>query len=288
MQTAMKQAERADCEPTLTDTDVVEFCKQGFLMLEGVVPDEINQRVLDFVDANGHIPIRGEDWFVEHVLLNREAAGAVRSLIGANFAVPIGVANHRIKCPMPAQEWHQDGGSRVGPAVNNLQVFYYPQDAPPELGPTEVLPGSHHLASHQRWMQHYGSVRGTVHTAAPAGSIFITAYPIWHRRSKSTAQGMRNMLKYCYWRMEPPRRDWIVDPDFDFAMAPYALDGTLRHWSQFRDWYEAAEMFFWLCGDPGKMTEAVGGTGWPIGHPPPRMGEQIYPPVGFRRFPEHG
>ncbi len=285
MKTAMKRAEAANREPTLTDSQVVEFCKQGFLMLEGVVPDDINRRAFDFIEEHGHVPIREEDWFVEQVLLNEEAAGVVRSLLGANFAIPTGVANHRIKCPMPAQEWHQDGGSRVGPEITHLQVFYYPQDTPLEFGPTEVLPGSHHLSTQQRWMQHYGSVRGAVRTAAPAGSIFVTAYPIWHRRSASTAEGMRNMLKYCYWRMEPPRRDWIVEPDFDYAMAPYSFDGKPLHWSQFRDWYDAAEMFFWLCGDPGKMEEAVGAKRWPMGYPPPRMGEQIYPPKGFRRIP---
>ncbi len=29
----------------------------------------------------------------------------------------------------------------------NLQVFYYPQDVPREMGPTEILPGSHFLYS---------------------------------------------------------------------------------------------------------------------------------------------
>ena len=33
-----------DCEPTLTDSQVLEFCKTGYLMFEGVVPDEINRR----------------------------------------------------------------------------------------------------------------------------------------------------------------------------------------------------------------------------------------------------
>ena len=33
-----------DCKPTLTDTEVLEFCKNGYLMLEGVVPDEVNRR----------------------------------------------------------------------------------------------------------------------------------------------------------------------------------------------------------------------------------------------------
>ena len=27
-----------DCEPTLTDSQVLEFCRQGYLLLRGVVP----------------------------------------------------------------------------------------------------------------------------------------------------------------------------------------------------------------------------------------------------------
>ena len=86
-----------DCEPTLTDTQVLQFCRDGFLTLEGVVPDKINQRACDYLRGkipanpcfipeglteadlerirNSHEPstILLEDWFIEHVLLNRTA-----------------------------------------------------------------------------------------------------------------------------------------------------------------------------------------------------------------------
>ena len=86
-----------DCEPTLADTQVLEFCKQGFLMLEGVVPDEINRRMCEYIEVNqfqtfqdtiGN-PLGQEEWFVEHVIKNPEAAGAIRSLLGRNFGLPI-------------------------------------------------------------------------------------------------------------------------------------------------------------------------------------------------------
>ena len=32
------------CAPTLTDDDVIWFCRNGYWILEGVVPDEINRR----------------------------------------------------------------------------------------------------------------------------------------------------------------------------------------------------------------------------------------------------
>ena len=30
-----------DCEPTLNDQEVFEFCRKGYLVLEGVVEDEL-------------------------------------------------------------------------------------------------------------------------------------------------------------------------------------------------------------------------------------------------------
>ena len=39
-----------DCEPTLSDEQVVDFCRQGMLVLERVVPDEINRRAMAFLD----------------------------------------------------------------------------------------------------------------------------------------------------------------------------------------------------------------------------------------------
>jgi len=83
-----------DCEPTLTDTQVLQYCRDGYFQLQGIVPDEINQRTCDYL--NGDLPINPsfmpdglthadlermrdthepssillEDWYIEHVLLN--------------------------------------------------------------------------------------------------------------------------------------------------------------------------------------------------------------------------
>ena len=127
-----------DCEPTLNDTEVLEFCKNGFMMFEGVVSDEINRRTNDYLDEHdGMEPtdILDEDWFMDGVIKHPAVAGALRSLLGKDFGLPNLVSNHRIQCPQPAQEWHYDGGDIFGPQLNYIQVFYYPQDCPRELGP---------------------------------------------------------------------------------------------------------------------------------------------------------
>ena len=206
-------------------------------MCEAVVEEEVNQRTVEFLDADSHYEpsaILAEDWFVETVLMNPVAAGAVRSLLGSGFHLPVLMSNHRVQCPIAdTGGWHVDGNYDFKLELNYLQVFYYPQDTPVEMGPTQVLPGSHLIHNKSRFMSHYGGLRGQVPSTAPAGSIFITAYHIWHRRGPSTAAGLRNMLKYFYWRTSPPRRDWVVDADLDFATLDYStpVNGLLE---QFR------------------------------------------------------
>jgi hypothetical protein len=254
-----------DCKPTLNDRQVLDFCKNGFLMLEGVVPDEINRRAIEYLDEHPTgepTDILKEDWFHQNVIVNPAAAGAVRSLLGRDFGLPILMSNHRAKGPQGSQSWHRDGGSFYGPELNYLQVFYLPQECTRAMGPTELLPGSHFLYALQNFMGHYGAIRGGVPAAAPAGSIFLTVYSIWHRRSASTDSTLRNLLKYCYWRTTPPQRDWLVDPDFDPARTDYTLHSpTFRQ--QFRDCFDAAEMCYWLSGKSNEFR-LIGGQGWPI------------------------
>lgn len=181
-----KESRTFDCNPTLTDTQVLEFCKHGAIVLEGVVPDKINQQTYAYLD--GHptgepSTIMLEDWFLENVLLHSQVAGAVRSILGRNVGMPVLMSNHRAKCPAPAQGWHHDGDSVFDPEVNYLQVFYYPQDVTPEMGPTEILLGSHLAPTGQgiEW-------RGGRLMDSSAGTVFITMYSILHRKSEYSAR----------------------------------------------------------------------------------------------------
>jgi hypothetical protein len=273
-----------DCEPTLTDTQVLEFCRDGFLILRGVVPDEINQKTCDYLNGkipanpsfipdgltdadlerirNSHEPstILLEDWFIEHVLLNRPLAGALRSLLGKNVGLPVLVSSHRVDCPATAQGWHQDADHIFGPEINFLEVFYFPQETPLEMGPTELVPGSH-IGPARRDASEKG-----VPADGPAGSFVIHSQSILHRRGESTGSGLRHMLKYNYWRTVPPERDWIVEPDFDFQNAYYGGHGSARY---------VAHTFYWVCGK-GDEFRIIGGQGWPWA-----TANQIGPSYGF-------
>ncbi len=275
-----------DCEPTLTDTQVLAFCREGYLLLRGVVPEEINRRTCDYLEGKlpsnpSFIPagmavadlerIRGthepsgiflEDWFLEHVLLHPQLTGAMRSLLGRNVGLPVLASHHAIECPQPAQAWHQDADHVFGPELNFVEVFYFPQDTPAELGPTELVAGTH-IASTQRQ-----SDQGGVLCDGPAGTLGIHHQSILHRRGESTAAGMRHMMKYNYWRTVPPARDWIAEPDFDLRTADYGGHNLARY---------AAHMFYWLSGRADQFR-IIGGQGWPWS-----SANQIGPSYGFGR-----
>ena len=87
------------------------------------------------------------------------------------------------------------------------------------MGPTELIPGSHFMFTHRDAINSLGSVRNSYYAVASAGSIIITHYAIWHRRSSSSVESIRENLKYNYWRSVEPNRDWLIDPDFDVNTA---------------------------------------------------------------------
>ena len=139
-----------------------------------------------------------------------------------------------------------------------------------EMGPIELLAGTHFIFSTPNYVTHYGSIQGGHYVTVPAGTILLMAHSIWHRRSESTGEGIYNMLEYTYFRTVSPQRDWIIEKDFDIATANYELGGpkfygmdfTFRQ--QHRDRYDNAKMFFWLCGKSSTFR-AIGGQAWPKG-----------------------
>ena len=260
-----------DCVPTLTDREVIDFCRNGFLMLPGVVPDDINRQVLDYLDdvdsTHEPTPIMRESFFVDGVLMNPHAAGAVRSLLGSGFTLPLLISNHRGPLPYTRpQSWHRDGGTIYTSALEYLQVFYYPEECTEEMGPTVLLPGSHFMRNKAPMMAHLGSIQGTVSTASPAGTIFLTVYGVWHRRSKAVSgprgkSRYRNLLKYNYWRTAPPARDWVRQEDIDFNKIDFNPPAGV--FEQFQGGIAAARMFTWLCGAEDQYRKR-GGQCWPI------------------------
>jgi hypothetical protein len=271
---ANAQARMADegIAPTLSDGEVLEFCKTGILQLEAVIPESTNEWIAEFVDrevdrdplVTAQNDLLAEERFMAEVVLNPEVAGVTRSLLGERFHLPDWLVNHRLAGPITARPWHIDAGSKFERNLQLLQIFYYPKDATPEMGPTLFLPGSHLIPIAREELEHFGHLAGQLMTTAPAGSVFFTAYSIWHRQPRKRADGVRNLLKWDCWRTVPPQRDWILEEDFDFARADYAFENeyfadSTRRWQSVP---RVAELFLWVCGREADFHHQ-GGASWP-------------------------
>jgi len=267
------QRAAGNVRPTLTDEEILEFCKTGMYTLEGVIPDSTNRWVFEYLDREGADPVQlvRDDRFIEEVLLHPAVTGVVRSLLGEHFQLPEVMGNHRLAGPVEARSWHIDGGSNFERTCELLQVFYIPQTNRPEMGPTLFLPGSHLVPIPREELEHFGHLAGQVATVGPAGSVFFTAYSIWHRQSEKVDYSTRNVLKWVSWRTVPPKRDWIIDNDFEFTRVDYSYTndyfcGPARKWQSV---LRVSEMFYWLCGK-SEDFHVVGGAGWPFSASDPR------------------
>lgn len=275
-----------DCTPTMDDEAVLSFCRRGFLKIDAVIDDLTNHRVREWLDervkgpGGGAFALERQPWFVENVLRNPVLGGILRSLLGSHFGLPTGLSSHLGICPSQAGGWHHDHDCPFGHETNYLYVFYFPQDTPLEIGPTEVLSGSHHLPM-LGIRQSYTAAQAGTPLAGPAGTIGVTDFSILHRRHPAVASsGTRHMLKMVFWRTQPPQRDWAYSPDTDLEAflrtSDYGHPG-----SQFNDDHVtevdptdvfgvrapssmgryAAAKLYWLMGRP--IPRMIGGQAWP-------------------------
>ena len=207
------------CAPTMTDEDVVWFCRNGYWILEAAVPDEINRRALDYLASNTHgepTEIMAEDCFVDGVILNPAAAGRCARCWETTSPCPTLMANHRGRGPAQAARLHRDSGSLHGPELNYLQVFYYPQDVPAEMGRRSCCRDRTSSTNRKSTWRTTGRSRGGVLTTGTARSQSSLPHTTFrHRRAARTAPaaaGVRHLLKYNYWRHVDPRRDLDREP----------------------------------------------------------------------------
>ena len=267
-----------DCEATLNDRQVMDFCRNGYLVLPAVVSDEVNRQTVEFMAEPEHaramepVDILEQDWFDQGVIKNPAAAGAVRSLLSRDFLLPNMISSHRTVGPTPPQNWHPDAGSIITHRLDYLQVFYYPSGATKEMGPTEIVPGTHLSPARSAMLGRIKSLKHSRLTVAPPGTIFLTIYSVLHRRSNCTYDGIRDNLKYNYWRTTEPRRDWVVEPDVNLSWLSNMNSPLFGP--------EQGKMFAWLCGEAWEFT---GGQSWPCFSATVHEVDQMGIPAGLRR-----
>lgn len=181
----------------LTASQMARFVTDGFLMLERLVPQEVNEAVYADerrLESAGYQFWRESD-AVRAAFELPQVKGAVQSFVGVNPGydhsyLHIVRGGHRI-----GQEWHADSVIDTRPFAFDVQAFYFAHDAPDEMGPTLVLPGSHLRKANTSSIARYKNILGQRRLAAPAGTIVFMHHGIWHCAQPNMTDQTRYVFK---------------------------------------------------------------------------------------------
>jgi hypothetical protein len=197
----------------LTATQMARFVTDGFLILEDVVPPEVNAAALT---AERAWEGPGLDFWhrspeIRAVFEVPRAKGALESLVGRNPVYDHSFL-HVVKAGhLRAQEWHADSIIDVRPFAFDVQAFYFAHDAPAEMGPTLVLPGSHLRKANTTSIGRYKNIVGQRQLAARAGTIVFMHHGIWHCAQPNHTDRTRYVFKLRLRPGEPQRALFNTD-----------------------------------------------------------------------------
>jgi hypothetical protein len=166
----------------LTAGQMAHFVTDGFLMVENLVPPALNEAV--YRDER-ELNIPGYNFWHESENIQKvfnlpQVKGIIQGLVGANPVydhsfLHIVKGNH-----LQAQNWHADSVIDMRPLAFDIQAFYFAHDAPREMGPTLVLPGSHLRRVNTESIGRYKNIVGQRQLATKAGTIVFMHHGIWH------------------------------------------------------------------------------------------------------------
>jgi hypothetical protein len=248
-----------DIQPTMTDRDVMDFVARGYVLLEGVVSDDIRQRYEALPDRS-LAPLVQTREFIEGLFLNPEVAGVARSLLGTDFLVPTKAHHHLYEAAHEGQTWHSDGLSETGLGVTHLQCYYYPQEVRLEDGPTMILPGSAYRLVDREAIAHYGDIAGQLSLTVPAGTVVLGHYGIWHKAGPKLNDKRRGMIKFSYFRSAQPRRDWIADSEEIPEYEDVRIQAYVTNVEHYRERIRCRRTWEWLCGTETERDQTQWGT----------------------------
>ncbi len=188
-------------EYLLTAVQMAHFVTDGFLSVDNLVPEQLNEAV--YRDEQKDIPgnrFWKESENIRAVFNLPQVKGIIQGLLGVNP-----VYDHSFLHVVPAgktkaQNWHADSIIDLRPLAFDVQAFYFAHDAPKEMGPTLILPGSHLRKVNTESIGRYKNIVGQRQLEAKAGTIVFMHHGIWHCAQPNFTDRTRYVFKL---RLQP-------------------------------------------------------------------------------------
>ena len=226
-----------DEQQLLNSRQVAEFVARGFLRFDQVVPEDINQAVMQAIDAGSiHSYASGTPFSqcypepspIGRMLRLPEIQGIIYSLIGPDPTFDHHAFHRRMPREGKAQGMH--GDSIIDTRLHfDIQIMYFPHDVPLEMGGTLLVPGSHFRRINEMDIARYQNFVGQVPMVCKAGSILVLHHGIWHCGRQNQTDTIRYMYKI---RLNPRVRQlrlWNTqDLDDDYGQPQPIFAGEQR------------------------------------------------------------
>ena len=249
----------------LSDDEVRRFITDGYLKLApdvpADVPPRIDERLLWVLRNEGNpgnniLPAVPE---MQTVLDSPVVRGALESVLGPNYVLhphrfahtiePAELTEEGLKVGKGSQSfvgWHQDSHSPLARPRHHCpryaMILYYPQDTPKEMGPTQLIPGTHLQcrisdADRERGIQADG----------PAGACVLVHFDIVHGGSLNIADRTRSMVKFVFVRTEEP-----TAPSWNCQEAKWK--NPKNHQAPFESRVVWTHLWNWMSGRTKEVT----------------------------------
>ena len=232
----------ADKPVLLDDATMQQFIRNGYLILKPDFPDgfheEVYERLTEVFEKSGNpgnnllpaVPQLQDVW--GHPVVH----GAFCSILGSDYYLHLHRHDHESPPGNTDQNMHKDslGNSRYCADHNRrhhhtrwMMAFYYPQDTPPELGPTAIIPKSQYLVKDNPSEEE-------VFTDGQAGTICLVHYDMRHRRVRNDMDMTRHMVKFLFTRMSEP-----TEPTWDHKDATWEASDDPQEaiWQYMWNWH---------------------------------------------------
>lgn len=208
-----------DRKHLLSSVEMAHFVSHGSVALEAVVPDAMNQRAIEVLDAG----IPGYPYgtpldeafpvgtFVRELLDLPAVAGAVQSLVGPNPVIDHHAVHVRPPHGGEAQNMHGDAILDTRVDAFDVQLMYYPRDVTLEQGGTLSVPGTHLRKINQTGIGRYQNLAGQTRLVCPAGTVVFLHHGIWHGGRRNDSDHPRYMFKIRFNPTVRQLRLWNTD-----------------------------------------------------------------------------
>jgi len=242
----------------LNAKQMAQFAVDGYLMFDGLVPPELNEAV--YADQAAGKGYWNQSDAIRAVFEWEPVKGVIQSLVGENPVYDhsalhvVGPQQHG------AQIWHADSIIDARPLAFDIQAMYFSHDAPKEMGPTLILPGSHLRRASNASIARYKNIVGQKQLIGKAGTIAFLHQAIWHCAQPNYTDRTRYMFKLRL-RAGEEQRGLFNTEGYNAPEVRRTVGSFAHAWQgemARAENVERAKLWRYLCGDDSVDTAFEG------------------------------